>query len=155
MITLTREEAQQVLAVLDDLSPQHGRPDDVEESIETLRARLSAPECVCGEPNTAGVHRQDGPCYEHPEPELMVSDKEWRPPAWLQPNGDCVKVGYGYTSVVMADNPRDIGWIPLYPMREWQGLTDEEILAFVVHKEDRSLLRFARAIEKASREKNA
>jgi hypothetical protein len=45
-ITLTREEAQQVLSVLDDLSPQHGRPDDVEESIETLRARLSAPEDI-------------------------------------------------------------------------------------------------------------
>jgi hypothetical protein len=25
------------------------------------------PECVCGEPNTAGVHRQDGPCYQQPE----------------------------------------------------------------------------------------
>jgi FKBP-type peptidyl-prolyl cis-trans isomerase (trigger factor) len=43
-ITLTREEAQQVLAVLDDLSPQHGRPDDVEEAIETLRARLAQSE---------------------------------------------------------------------------------------------------------------
>ena len=43
-ITLTREEAQQVLAVLDDLSPQHGRPDDVEEAIETLRTRLAQPE---------------------------------------------------------------------------------------------------------------
>jgi hypothetical protein len=37
----------------------------------------------------------------------------------------------------------------------WVGLTDEEILAFVVHKEDRSLLRFARAIEEALREKNS
>jgi hypothetical protein len=27
------------------------------------------PECVCGEPNTAGVHRQDGPCYQQPERE--------------------------------------------------------------------------------------
>jgi len=36
----------------------------------------------------------------------------------------------------------------------WVGLTDEEILAFVVHKEDRSLLRFARAIEAKLREKN-
>jgi hypothetical protein len=37
----------------------------------------------------------------------------------------------------------------------WVGLTDEEILAFVVHKEDRSLLRFARLIEEALREKNS
>jgi hypothetical protein len=27
----------------------------------------------------------------------------------------------------MADNPRDIGWIPLYPQREWQGLTGDDI----------------------------
>jgi hypothetical protein len=39
--------------------------------------------------------------------------------------------------------------------KQWQGLTDEEILAFVVHKEDRSLLRFARLIEEALREKNS
>jgi hypothetical protein len=41
------------------------------------------------------------------------------------------------------------------PQSSWQGLTDEEILAFVVHKEDRSLLRFARAIEEALKEKNS
>ena len=44
MITLTREEAQQVLDVLNYISPQHGRPDDVEEAIETLRTRLAQPE---------------------------------------------------------------------------------------------------------------
>jgi hypothetical protein len=47
-------------------------------------------------------------------------------------------------------------WEPVYKAapKQWQGLTDEEILAFVVHKEDRSLLRFARAIEGKLREKN-
>ena len=35
------------------------------------------PECVCGEPNTAGVHRQDGPCYQQPEREWQgLTDEE-------------------------------------------------------------------------------
>jgi hypothetical protein len=46
---------------------QLGKADHIENAIKFLRARLSAPECVCGEPNTAGVHRQDGPCYQQPE----------------------------------------------------------------------------------------
>ena len=62
-VTLTRKEAQQVLAVLDDLSPQHGRPDDVEESIETLRARLSAPE---------------------PEPYGYIARRNWKMPVFIE-----------------------------------------------------------------------
>jgi hypothetical protein len=77
-ITLTREEAQQVLDaiaaakgyiyhnVLDDKENQY------DKAINTLRARLAQPECVCGEPDTAGVHRQDGPCYQQPDSELKV-----------------------------------------------------------------------------------
>ena len=68
------------------------------------------PECVCGEPNTAGVHRQDGPCYQQPE-------------------------------------------------REWQGLTDEEILEEYrqSYGDDGDLtdVYFARAIEAKLKEKNA
>jgi hypothetical protein len=63
-ITLTREEAQQLLDALDGHSVYK-----VEAAIKFLRARLSAPECVCGEPYTVGVHRQDGPCYQQPERE--------------------------------------------------------------------------------------
>jgi hypothetical protein len=76
-ITLTREDAQQVLDALEIEQEAHaylqlGKADHIENAIKFLRARLSAPECVCGEPNTAGVHRQDGPCYQQPEPEPVA-----------------------------------------------------------------------------------
>ena len=67
MITLTREEAQQIEQYI---KPGALVPVDMQTTrllVNALRARLSAPECVCGEPNTAGVHRQDGPCYQQPE----------------------------------------------------------------------------------------
>jgi hypothetical protein len=143
MITLTREEAQQVLDALINAKGYifHNVLNDKENrydtAIEFLRARLSAPEpepvklrrgdilrcietnelctvwatsttgktlvkwkandfgsytaeqigdlfwvepkpeCVCGEPNTAGVHRQDGPCYQQPEREWQsLTDEE-------------------------------------------------------------------------------
>jgi len=50
----------------------------------------------------------------------------WNPPAWLAPNNRYITVGYGYQFVVMAANARDSKWTPLYPKREWVGLTDEE-----------------------------
>jgi len=85
MTTLTRKEAQQVLEALNEYvgvvvsvnDPYNwdtkvadgGEP--ARKAIETLRARLSAPECVCNEPYTAGVHRQDGPCYQQ-------TKREWQ-----------------------------------------------------------------------------
>jgi hypothetical protein len=114
MITLTREEAQQVLDALVFATPSGYGPTEVyKDSIVLLQnrlaketpyevgqrlyrqglgisdiptavysdsdiaeayrgfedARLTQPECVCGEPYTVGVHRQDGPCYQQPEPE--------------------------------------------------------------------------------------
>jgi hypothetical protein len=166
-IKLTREEAQQVLDAL-ELANGSMTADDVvlytNEEIETLRARLSAPEpepvrlrrgdilrcietnelctvwatsttgktlvkwkandfgeytaeqigdlfwvepkpeCVCGEPNTAGVHRQDGPCYQQPE-------------------------------------------------REWQGLTDEQVSE--IERTSMTRAQAIRAIEAKLKEKNA
>jgi hypothetical protein len=212
MTTLTREEAQQVLDALlgavstcfDQYSheqvmsnPKHF----INQTIETLRARLSAPECVCGEPYTAGVHRQDGPCYQQPEPDAIQYDKDgnemahWKFRSFL-PAPEPEPVGWIYEDdegrMMFSQMPTSaLFWEPVYrnqikgkPMSSrtptpedikkiqeqweepvagglvrfrdsWVGLTDEEILAFVVHKEDRSLLRFARAIEEALKEKNS
>jgi len=52
---------------------------------------------------------------------------DWNPPAWLAPNNRYITGGYGYQFVVMAANARDSKWTPLYPKREWVGLTDDEI----------------------------
>jgi hypothetical protein len=114
-ITLTREEAQQVLAVLDDLSPQHGRPDDVEEAIETLRARLAQPE-----------HWSD--CAVHSEPAYPAGECDCGlvPVAWADKH-DIEREGHDF--YVNRQQPAKDG-VPLYtapPQREWQGLTDDEI----------------------------
>jgi hypothetical protein len=102
-ITLTREEAQQVLDAL-ELANGSMTADDVvlytNEEIETLRARLSAPECVCGEPNTAGVHRQDGPCYQQPEPDAIQYDKDGNEMAHWR-----------FSSFLPAPEPEPVGWI--------------------------------------------
>jgi hypothetical protein len=80
-ITLTREEAQQVLdAFAWELG---GEPigTEIQKSVDLLRARLAQHECVCGDPDTAGVHRQDGPCYQQPEPEyrdVVIKNDLWR-----------------------------------------------------------------------------
>jgi hypothetical protein len=77
-ITLTREEAQQVLDALKELNKLSiganaiCLPAEIDDLMDTFRARLAQPECVCGEPDTAGVHRQDGPCYQQPDSELKV-----------------------------------------------------------------------------------
>lgn len=47
--------------------PANGRtPQD--ETIQAIKARLAQPDCVCGEPNSEGVHRKDKPCYVEAEP---------------------------------------------------------------------------------------
>jgi hypothetical protein len=45
-ITLTREEAQQMLDALEDVTDGAEEPHKTKEAIETLRARLTAPEPV-------------------------------------------------------------------------------------------------------------
>jgi hypothetical protein len=88
-ITLTREEAQQVLDALINAKGYifhnvlNDKGNRYDTAIEFLRARLSAPECVCGEPNTAGVHRQDGPCYQQPERKWQgLTDEEIKSLLW-------------------------------------------------------------------------
>jgi len=128
-ITLTREEAQQVLDALDGMAKDgwllHG-PEGMDKTqtaclaaIETLRIRLA-----------------------QPEPE---------PVAWMYVNedGECEQIEYGE----VFDDP---SVTPLYtapPQREWQGLTDEErYLGDVRAAVD---IEYARAIEAKLKEKNA
>jgi hypothetical protein len=139
-ITLTREEAQQVLGAMEKIS-MGGHPDWANDVTPILRARLSAPECVCGEPNTAGVHRQDGPCYQQTEPDAIQYDKDGNEMAhW-----------------------KFRSFAP--PQREWQGLTDEEMWSVqskvwgrgheIFWFEDPNVDQYTRAIEAKLKEKNA
>ncbi len=133
MITLTREEAQQVLDALQCATPPTFSAKIVEDwqnAVEFLRARLSAPE---------------------PEPVAWVYDKfNWE--SW----------GDGSWQITVTQNKERDDQQPLYtvpPQREWQGLTDEEALAVGLDAGFRSgsvrFNRLVQTIEAKLKEKNA
>jgi hypothetical protein len=104
-ITLTREEAQQVLDALQCATPPTFSAKIVEDwqnAVEFLRARLAQPE---------------------PEPVAWVYDKfNWE--SW----------GDGSWQITVTQNKEQDDQQPLYtapPQREWQGLTDEEIMSLL------------------------
>jgi len=111
MITLTREEAQQVLDVLKDINKLSVGvnaiflPAEIDEVMETLRAKLSEPEI------------QLGITYEEanqPEPVAIVQQE-----------------AFGRGQVLWATPASQVqDGTPLYtapPQREWVGLTDDEL----------------------------
>ncbi len=163
MITLTKEEAQQVLDALQDVRykiefGQMNLSDDTDTAIETLRARLSAPapepvawNCAadladasickswCGNSN----------CISHIAPSKPESEYESQP----EPE-----------PVMLMDAPLLLNGQPLYtapPQREWQGLTDEEMFNCLAQTDGEAkrlplgFKWFAEAIEAKLREKNA
>ena len=166
-ITLTREEAQQVIKGLMSGGPGANR----KPIVDMLRARLSAPEpnivqdaIVYGTGITMGGERVDpASIYKEPEPpcktgsqciggkcpQCVVSEPE--PVAWMQNDMEHFSLW-----------PDEWHVVPLYPappQREWQGLTDEEIGMLTVfdglhHVEVPLLAVFARAIEAKLKEKN-
>ncbi len=120
-ITLTREEAQQVLETLTFLDPRGLSASELQDdAIELLRARLSAPE---------------------PEPEHVATIGNWGKVMWRE-------------GIYPQFNDK------LYtapPQREWQGLTDEEMIAAWSQSKGDIFQRikpFARAIEVKLKEKN-
>jgi len=130
MITLTREEAQQVL---DALEAEHRWLESLNtgktmRAIETLRAKFAQPE---------------------PEPVAWYyagSDIEWHSIALNADLDDAQKANC--TPLYTAP-----------PQRNWQGLTDEEIGMLTVfdglhHVEVPLLAKFTRAIEAKLKEKN-
>ena len=111
MITLTHEEAQQVLDALEEAAnvlSWEGFP----RAVQTLRAKLSAPEIPNNLPiSNLGEDELMYPTRPEPEPVAYLLRKEF---------------GFGYET----GDREDYGAIPVYtalPQREWQGLTDEEI----------------------------
>ena len=123
-ITLTREEAKQVLAVLE--YPGLSWADSRKKVAEILCARLA-----------------------QPEPE---------PVAWKN-EGDM-----GRTDWKVWAHGKPTATIPLYtapPQREWQGLTDAEMMDLELSAHDLNsvsiiaLRRFGRAVESKLKEKNS
>ena len=131
MITLTREEAQQVLDALEqlagwDTATQGDIVFDPSDEIETLRARLAQPET--------------------------------EPVAWFTEDHREDKSATTY-SKKMSERWKEKGWpvTPLYtapPQREWQGLTDKEIMDACAAVWASHPIDVARIIEAKLREKN-
>ncbi len=156
-ITLTREEAQQVLDALTRIRWAAGERDkknrvrdfdeamDVSgEAIETLRARLSAPEperlLKLGDMEQRAFDQECGflsaaapPQRKEPEP---VADK------YLM-EVECTKCGAKQDGILTINAP---------PQREWQRLTAYEIQE--LHLENLNWGNFACAIEAKLKEKN-
>ena len=108
-ITLTREEAQQVLDALEaEHSAIYGTSQTV-KAIELLRAKLAQPE---PEPVAWGVDEGEGRC-------ISLHDLYF-----VKANADHMAELKGTHAKV----------VPLYtapPQCEWQGLTDEEIMSLL------------------------
>ena len=113
MITLTREEAQQVL---DALEHSHAREPiwktPIREAIETLRARLSAPEPDYRDVVIKGDLWRIEFLPDHAASVVLVranyeAQPEPEPVAWHEPGA------YGNVTVY-KDWAKENGWLPLY-----------------------------------------
>jgi hypothetical protein len=190
MITLTREEAQSVLDALSDCREDseelfydykqkygdHYKPqritfqqsvlDQSAQAIETLRARLSAPEpsivedaIVYGTGITMGGNRIDpASIYKEPEPPCKTGSQciGGKCPQCVVSEPEPVAVMK--TNAIPIANLEDSPLLyPAPPQREWQGLTDEDVY-FCTNHINRDVrgwaIDFARAIEAKLREKN-
>jgi hypothetical protein len=142
-ITLTREEAQQVLDALSavwkmDRSTKHG------DAIETLRARLAQPE---PEPVSNVVIREGLPCLVS-DRDIKPSDKRLytappqqnnlEPVVWMYQDKSTNEVRFQKHMRDFVDHGQTYE-MPLYttpPQREWQGLTADEQIALVAEHKD-------------------
>ena len=147
MITLTREEAQQVLDALETIT-SCSRPRSYYCSfaveIETLRAKLSEPE-----PKPVAIVQQEAIGKGQVLWVTPASQVQDGTPLYTAPpqRKECLRCG--------KVNPAEIHTCT--PQREWQGLTDEEMAAAWSQSKGDVLYRlkpFASAIEFKLKEKN-
>ena len=117
----------ELLAIFEKYAPQHGNPEDINNAIEALRARLAQPE---------------------PEPfEYWNAVEGWVKIDEVRQHFDTAGCGTIYKT-------GGEGRVPLYAAREWVGLTDEEIEQCAIDDGSDDLI-FARAIEAKLRDKNS
>lgn len=162
-VTLTKEEAQQVLEYVecvpdDRLNVEHI---DRDALVETLRARLAEPpervtkEMLQAQVNALIALQKIQDSRHEREARLAEPEKKQEPVAW------CI-VENGRTHGLVKSKPAVMNaekWQPLYtapPQRPWQGLTEQESGAIMeeLNAYGTRLYEFARAIEQALKEKN-
>jgi hypothetical protein len=114
-ITLTREEAQQAIALL-DASWEYVHSTALNTQIREFLAEVKSRCPRCGKVNPAEIH--------------TCSPQQQKPVAWLdsldrsQPHA---VTGFQYLTVSQIERGDQHKYIPVYaaPQREWVGLTDE------------------------------
>lgn len=178
MITLTREEAQQVLDVLKDINKLSVGvnaiflPAEIDEVMETLRTELTKPEPEPVAWTVGGLitdFSRDFSAYKtktYTQPLYTTPPQrkpEPEPVAWMlteldgTPLIDCGDLVVKPRPVLVGDKT---DCIPLYtapPQREWVGLTDEEYEAMAEQHVTNcyfDTLKYAKAIEAKLKEKN-
>jgi len=132
-ITLTREEAQQVLETIGKVF-DHNDWQSYETTVDLLRARLAQPE---PEPVAWGVDEGEGRCISLHDLYFVKADADHM----AELKGTHAKVVPLYTAppqrvycscgdgIVPDDGALCGTCVSLKKMREWQGLTDEEMEA--------------------------
>jgi hypothetical protein len=172
-ITLTREEAQQVLDALECMNEGA-----LNAEIKLLRARLAQPlpdysKAGFGQPElepelkliSTGVthiystgapdaiqYDKDGNEMAHWKFSSFLPAPEPEPVAWMEKENYLDEDNLWETRTVLRDYDNGSG-VPLYtapPQREWQGLTNEEIHSIPMLNKRH----YARAIEAKLKEKN-
>ncbi len=162
-ITLTREEAQQVLDALEEAQSytscetwSPSMTDELRKKEETLRAKLSAPEpkeltgkekivydILCSDETPPNGQHWEGFVAQKIVEALAQPEPE--PVAWIYEygsnHGDAVNETRWYLNVSLSEPKLSLvrNVRPLYtapPQREWQGLTDEEIRRTDHHRVD-------------------
>jgi hypothetical protein len=161
MITLTREEAQQVLDALEELNKRSvGEnaiclPAEIDDAMETLRARLAQPEPEPYDPLENNADYERG-FIDGMQKQMQSSVDKAVNTMSAPPQRVYCSCGDG----IVPDDGTLCGiCVSLKKMREWQGLTDEEIGMLTVfdglhHVEVPLLAEFVRAIEAKLKEKN-
>ena len=129
MINLTREEAQQVLDALEDVTDGAEEPHKTKEAIETLRARLSAPE---PEPVAYLVYDR-GASSQHLAFDDELGDMDGcdiEPLYTAPPQTTCPNCEYNKARAKLwRDKAYELGGTPLpRGVEEWVGLTEKETI---------------------------
>jgi effector-binding domain-containing protein len=150
MITLTREEAQQVLKLLDTLDPFNAFLD----VREPLRARLAEPEKEQEQPDAAGlfhnpIHELNGKARAA---KTVRAQPEQEPVAWMCSNPELIRAGFKQ----FTDAKNSIWSIPVYaapPQQQNQFNPDWDAMAVMVEEQQRMANRIEE-LEAKLKEKN-